>query len=164
MGPLIRFTLSNQVPMDRTSSDNTSILARWSEHFQSFFSAYRNVQDTAIHHIPQPPLTPELDDLPYLQEMIEAMAHLQCRKAAGVDGITSGIWMFGGPISSFKLHDLICYGMPGKFLQDFCDAVMITLYKNKGEKSDCSNYRGIALLFIAVLDSPARQAHTNRPV
>ena len=34
-------------------SDNTSYLARWSEHLQSFFSANRNAQETAILRIPQ---------------------------------------------------------------------------------------------------------------
>ena len=32
---------------------------------------------------------------------------------------------------------------------DFRDALIISLYKNKGSKSDCGNYRGISLLSIA---------------
>ena len=37
----------------------------------------------------------------------------------------------------------------GTLPQDIRDAVLVSLYKNKGEKSDCSNYRGITLLSIA---------------
>ena len=33
-------------------TDNTSILARWSEHFQTLFSANRAVQETTINRVP----------------------------------------------------------------------------------------------------------------
>ena len=32
---------------------------------------------------------------------------------------------------------------------DFRDALIVSLYKNKGSKADCENYRGISLLSIA---------------
>ena len=49
-----------------------------------------------------------------------------------------------------KLQDLFtnCWEK-GTLQQDLRDAVIVSLYKNKGEKSDCSNYRGITLLSIA---------------
>ena len=49
-----------------------------------------------------------------------------------------------------KLQDLFtnCWEK-GTLLQDLRNAVIVSLYKNKGEKSDCSNYRGISLLSIA---------------
>ena len=49
-----------------------------------------------------------------------------------------------------KLQDLFtnCWEK-GTLPQDLRDAVIVCLYKNKGEKSDCSNYRGICLLSIA---------------
>lgn len=33
--------------------------------------------------------------------------------------------------------------------KDFCNALITTLYKNNGSKSNCGNYRGISLLSIA---------------
>ena len=48
-----------------------------------------------------------------------------------------------------KLQDLFanCWEK-GTLTQDPWDAVTVSLYKNKGEKSDCSNYQGITLLSI----------------
>ena len=36
----------------------------------------------------------------------------------------------------------------GTIPQDMRDAKIVTLYKNKGDRSDCNNYRGISLLSI----------------
>ena len=32
--------------------------------------------------------------------------------------------------------------------EDFCNALIATLYNNKGSKSNCGNYRGISLLSV----------------
>ena len=131
-------------------TDKASILNRWSEHFQTLFGADRIVQDTAIHQIPQLPPKEELDDPPTLEETTKAIEQLKCKKAAGIDGIPAEMWKYGGEILHDKLHELlVCCWEQGKLPQDLRDAVIITLYKNKGEKSDCSNYRGITLLSIA---------------
>ena len=56
----------------------------------------------------------------------------------------------GGEAVLDKLQDLFtnCWEK-GTLPQDLMDAVIVSLYKNKGEKSDCSNYQGITLLSIA---------------
>ena len=68
-------------------------------------------------------------------------------KSPGSDGIPAG--MVGEVVVS-RLQDLLisCWEQ-GILPQDLKHAVIIPLYKNKGEKSDCSNYRGITLLSIA---------------
>ena len=58
--------------------------------------------------------------------------------------------MLGGEVVLDKLQNLFIncwekWTLP----QDLTDAIIVSLYKNKGEKSDCSNYRGITLLSIA---------------
>ena len=51
------------------------------------FSANRIVQDTAIQHIPQQTIKPELVELPILEETTKAIKQLKSGKAAGGDGI-----------------------------------------------------------------------------
>ena len=130
--------------------DKSSILTRWSEHFQALFGADRVVQDSASLRIPQLSVKVELDEPPSLQELTKAVEQMKSGKAAGVDGIPPEIWKCGGPALHNKLHELlVCCWEQGKLPRDLRDAVIITLYKNKGERSDCSNYRGITLLSIA---------------
>lgn len=65
------------------------------------------------------------------------------------DGILAKLYKTAGSILTEVLHDIftsICEieEMP----QDYKNATIVALYKNKGSKEDCGNYRGIALLSI----------------
>ncbi|XP_063600256.1 uncharacterized protein LOC134776430 [Penaeus indicus] len=87
-------------------TDKTSILNRWSEHFQALFSADRVVQDSAVLRIPQKPVIVELDELPSMEEVSKAIEQLKSGKA-GVDRIPPEIWKDGGPTLHSKLHELL---------------------------------------------------------
>ena len=44
------------------------------------------------------------------------------------------------------LHEVLCQcWQEGAVPQDMRDSMIITIYKNKGERNDCNNYRGISL-------------------
>ena len=92
----------------------------------------------------------ELDDLPTREEIKKATMQLKVGKSPGTDGIPAEVYQHGGEAVLDKLQDPFtnCWEK-GTLPQDFRGAVIISLYKNKGEKSDCSNYRGITLLSIA---------------
>ena len=109
----------------------------WSEHFQELFSADRVVQDSALLRIPQLPVKVELYKLPSMEELIKAIEQMNSGKAAGVDGIPPKFWKSGGPALHSKLHELlVCCWEHGKLPRNLRDAAIVTLYKNKGEKSD----------------------------
>nr|XP_027231896.1 uncharacterized protein LOC113823449 [Penaeus vannamei] len=66
-----------------------------------------------------------------------------------LDNIPPDIIKAGKPALVKPLHDLLCQCWnEGEVPQDMRDAKIITLYKNKGSRSDCNNYRGISLLSI----------------
>ena len=72
-------------------------------------------------------------------------------KSPGIDGIPAEVYQHGGETVLDKLHDLFTnyWEKEGTLPQDLRDAVIVSLFKKKGEKSDCSNYRSITLLSIA---------------
>ena len=74
----------------------------------------------------------------------------QTTTAAWIYGIQTEVWENGGPALNIKFHEFfVCCWEQTKLPQDLRDAVIISLDKNKGEKFDCANYRGISLLAIA---------------
>ena len=82
-------------------------------------------------------------------DLSEALDKLASGKAPGKDGIPAEILKCAKNTLLKELHDilLLCW-REGEVPQDMRDANIITLYKNKGDRSDCNNYRGISLLSI----------------
>ena len=75
--------------------------------------------------------------------------HLGSGKAPVDDGIPPDLLKHCKTTLLHSLHVLLCQcWQEGAVPQDMRDARIITLFKNKGERSDCNNYRGISLLSV----------------
>ena len=93
---------------------------------------------------------PELENAPTLDELLDAIKGISYGKATGSDGIPAEIFKCGGDQLHNALHRLLCKCWEeGAVPQEMRDSIITTLYKNKGDRSYCNNYRGISLLCIA---------------
>jgi hypothetical protein len=130
--------------------DQHSIMARWVEHFDSVLNRVSTISDEAINQIPQRPTINELDIAPTLEEVTRAVKLLSCGKSPGSDGIPPEIFKHGGAAADSQLQCLFAsIWEQGHVPQEFKDALIVHLYKNKGDRRNCNNHRGISLLSIA---------------
>jgi hypothetical protein len=130
-------------------TDQEKQMKRWTEHYLELYATLNVVTDTALNAIPDLPVMEELDTPPTMDELSKAIDCLACRKAPGSDGIPPEVLKSGKPALLQPLHDLLCLCWEQGYIpQDMRDANIVTLYKNKGDRSDCNNYRGISLLSI----------------
>ena len=131
-------------------TEKSDIIQRWSEHFSTLLNRPSQIDQQAIQNMPQRPLLTSLDSPPTLEETQKAIKQLQAGKAPGPDGIPPEIFKEGGDAITTKLTELMQqFWEEGAVPQDFKDANIIHLYKNKGDRASCDNHRGISLLSIA---------------
>ena len=131
-------------------TDKKDILNHWAEHYGSLFSDTRSVEDASLEGIQQLPVKHELDEPPSFDEVQTAVRKTNSHKAPGIDGLPAEVYKYGGDQLLEKLTSLftLCWSK-GEVPGDLRDAVIVSLYKNKGEKSDCSSYKGVTLLSTA---------------
>ena len=99
--------------------------------------------------LPTFPTDTELDQDPTFEELNQAIRDLSTGKATGTDAIPAELLKENKNFLLPYLHHLLiaCWHQ-GYVPKDMRNANIITLYKNKGDKGDCNNYRGISLLSI----------------
>ena len=84
-----------------------------------------------------------------VEDVRKAVKKLKGGKSPGVDGITSEMLKCGGECLLEWLRRVcnVCV-LEEKVPNDWMRAIIVPIYKGKGDRSECKNYRGISLLSI----------------
>ena len=136
------------------ASDGTELesreekLSRWKEHFYSLLNcpppSGGMLRITARDSMQIP------DDPPSTAEIATAINALRAGKAAGEDGLAPELYRNGGATLLDRLATLLRTIWEKECIPSaWRMAVIIPVFK-KGDKTVCSNYRGISLLNIAL--------------
>ncbi|VDL93843.1 unnamed protein product [Schistocephalus solidus] len=109
-----------------------------------------SISDAAIDRLPQVDTNNDLDLPNSLPENIRAVQQISSGKAPGSDAIQPEAFKNGGPRLMAELTTLFQeMRRQGQVPQDYKDATIVHLYKQKGKRQLCDNNRGISLLNIA---------------
>ncbi|CAH1247554.1 SSTR2 [Branchiostoma lanceolatum] len=148
-GPNMKKTAPLKTKCGTTISDPQKQMERWVEHYLELYSTENTVSEEAINSIPALSVLEELDTEPTVAELEKAIDALACGKAPGNDAIPPEVIKQGKPALLPHLQELLCLcWKEGSVPQDMRDAKIVTLFKNKGDRSVCDNYRCISLLSI----------------
>ena len=130
-------------------ADRGHQLARWVEHYSDIYSRENIVSPSALDAVECLQTMEELDTEPTFEELSKVIDSLASGKAPGSDGIPPDLIKHCKTSLLHSLHVLLCQSwQEGAAPQNMRDAKIITLFKNKGERSDCNNYRGISFLSV----------------
>ena len=92
---------------------------------------------------------PEMDGEPSIEVLCKATDRLPSGMAPGEDCIPAEVIKRGKSSLLVLLHEFLNHCRTERSVpQDMRDSNIVTLYKNKGDRSHCSNYSGISLLRI----------------
>ncbi|VDL90066.1 unnamed protein product [Schistocephalus solidus] len=108
------------------------------------------ISDAVIDRLPQVDMNNDLELPPSLPETIWAVQQISSGKVSVSDPIPPKGYKHGGPQLMAELttlfQEMLCKGQISK---DFKNAIIVNLYKRKGNRQLCDNHRGISLLSIA---------------
>ena len=130
--------------------DAEGISKRWAEHYSSLLNGSSTADLSVLDEIPQSPIVWSMDSEPTLEEVGKCFHALKNNKSPGIDGIPPEVLKYGGDSVLVELHKLIgAIWEMERVPDDWKESIIVSIYKNKGDKSVCGNSRGISLLAVA---------------
>merc|ERR1712002_703474 len=131
-------------------TEGAKVQKRWREYFESLL----NVDDGRRAQMSEVIRERMNDDTNGVfevgvEDVRKAVKKLKKSKSPGIDGITSEMLKYGGEAVLEWLTRMcrICVSEV-RVPNDWVRAIIVSLYKGKGDRNDCKNYRGISLLSI----------------
>lgn len=130
--------------------EKSKILERWAEHFQELLNRTNLHDQSALDELPTLPTAQEIDAEPSQAEVTKALHSLKNKKSPGEDGVPGEVFKYGGPQLGSYMHSfLVLCWRNRKIPERWKNANIISIYKRKGDRSECGNSRGISLLDVA---------------
>ncbi|XP_076069804.1 uncharacterized protein LOC143041683 [Oratosquilla oratoria] len=127
--------------------EKSSINARWRKHFCTLLNRPSTVESHALNLITQKPTVHCLDLPPTMEEVMKTISQTNSGKAPGMDEIPAEIFKSVGPVALKSFFSLLSNIWEDEEIpKELRKATVISLFKNKGSKTDCGNYRGISHL------------------
>jgi hypothetical protein len=123
-------------------ADPHKIVNRWMNYFCQLLNVQqvRDIRQTEIQIAE--PFVPE----PSISEIEVAIGKLKRHKSPGADQITAEMIQAGGETLHFEIHKLIKLIWNKEELpHQWKESIVVPIHK-KGDKTECSSYRGILLL------------------
>ena len=149
LGPTQKKTAPLKSATGEVIQDREQQMERWVEHYTELYARENVVTEDALKAIECLPELEELNREPTIDELSEALDSLASGKAPGKDGIPAEVLKCCKETLITELHEIICLcWSEGEVPQDMKNANVVTLCKNKGDRGDCNNYRGISLLIV----------------
>ena len=130
----------------------------WAEHFQEVVNCQVDIKVIPIEDLPvitPPPISSvttlsdhDLSSLLSEEEIITAISELRSGKAPGLDGISLEMLSLGGEVTLRWLKSIFDTIWETESVpEDWQSQILVPLHK-KGSRTNCDNYRGIALLSV----------------
>ena len=151
----LRSKSTSQVSAIRTAdgclvSDTDGQLARWAEYFGQLYMADPPIEQLRTDGLRVVDADPPINETaPSLDEVREAVARLRGGKAPGVCNISAELLKSGGEAMIRGLHAVLtAVWQSGTIPPDWKRGLVVPIWKGKGDRQDCNNYRGITLLSV----------------
>ena len=130
-------------------TDESEVKARWAEYFKQLYQADPPATPLDITTLPMEADPPINCDPPTLAEMQAVVRKLKGGKAPGVCGIHGEFLKAGGEAVGQTLHTILCSVWNSVMIpSDWKRGIIVPLWKGKGDRLDCNNYRGVTLLSV----------------
>jgi len=123
-------------------ADSHSILARWGDHFSQLLNmhGFNDVRQTEINTAE--PLVPEPSVFEFELAIVKRKSHI----LPDIDQIPAELIKAGSRTICYETNKLnISIWNKEELPEEWQESIILPIYK-KGDKTDCSNYRGISLL------------------
>ena len=126
-------------------AEERQCMERWTEFFKSLLSQSGTLPTEEVTE-PDIQSNTQFVAEPTLEEVKAAVSELRNNKAPGSDNLPGELFKYGGEALCTKLHELIVKIWESEMMPEEWELGIICPVYKKGDKLECSNYRGINLL------------------